>query len=362
MPASRIHDVAGLEVVDLELGEVDGPGFRSARLLPGRGLMLLQARARLADGREVDVLAAPDAAGAARAMDGGPADIGGNASFAFGAAVLAPYANRIRGAMSPDGRRIAARIAGREVLLPANGGGKAPGAERYAIHGLILAASVAPIEIEHHAGVVSATGQIHAGDFGVGWPSSTLLELRWELRAAALSLRVTARNEGGEALPIGLGWHPYFALPSGRREQARLRVPAQARLPVNDYDAVLPTGAVEPVAGSRFDFREVGGKALGADYLDDCFVELERDAGGELACEVIDPAGRYGVRVVTASPRVTAVQTYAPPGEAFVVVEPQFNWANPYGAEWGAGRETGMVLLAPGETVDYSVRVELFTP
>ena len=44
-----------------------------------------------------------------------------------------------------------------------------------------------------------------------------------------------------------------------------------------------------------------------------------------------------------------------------MVVEPQLNWADPYGAIWG-GRDTGMVELAPGEAVDYAVRLELLTP
>jgi len=52
------------------------------------------------------------------------------------------------------------------------------------------------------------------------------------------------------------------------------------------------------------------------------------------------------------------VQTYAPLDQAFVVVEPQFNLANPYGAEW-QGRDTGMVVLRPGETTTYDARIEL---
>ena len=62
------------------------------------------------------------------------------------------------------------------------------------------------------------------------------------------------------------------------------------------------------------------------------------------------------------SPQISAIQTYAPPDRAFVVIEPQFNWANPYGGEWGSGRDTGMALLQPGEAVEYCVRLKLFTP
>ena len=289
--------IAGTIFLDLALDPParPGPAFLGARLVPARGLMLLQARVRLADGREAELLAAPQAEEAAVAFGGGPDDVAGSASFRFGAAILAPFANRIRGTHRTGPERIEAMIAGHPVHLPANGGGKAPGAERYAIHGLILATAVTDLDPAcdaHHARV---TGRIPAGDFGAGWPSATALEITWELRPDALTLRVTARNEGREALPIGLGWHPYFALPSGDRAQARLRLPARARLPVHDYDSVLPTGEVRPVEGSEYDFRAPGGVALGMRFLDDCFVELDRTPAGEVACEVLDPAGGHGV-------------------------------------------------------------------
>jgi galactose mutarotase-like enzyme len=181
------------------------------------------------------------------------------------------------------------------------------------------------------------------------------------LRADSFTLRVTARNVGGEVLPMGIGWHPYFNVPSGRRQQARLHLPARSRTLVNDYDEVLPTGEVVPVAGTPYDFSAPGGRAAGDLYLDDCFVDLETSAG-EVAAEVTDPAASYGLRVVAASPPVRAIQVYAPPDKAFIVVEPQFNRADPFGPEWGEGAETGMALLEPGESVVYSARLELFTP
>ncbi len=347
--------MTGPDIIDLTAPPGPGAGFLGASLIPARGLMLLQARARLADGREVAVIHAPARSALPGLLDGGAADFQGNASFSFGGAVLAPFANRIRGRFDPATRSIEAMVAGRALRLPANGGGKAPGAEQYAIHGRILATPVSAMQVQP----ASASGVIEAGDFGVGWPSSTRLTIVWTLSTAALGLRVEARNVGTQPTPIGLGWHPYFALPSGLRDQARLRLPAGARLPVNDYDEVLPTGQVLPVAGTDFDFR--AGVALGDRYLDDCFTELARDAAGQVVCEVTDPAASYGLRITSASPHIQAIQTFTAPGRAFVVVEPQFNLANPYGAEWG-GRETGMVLLPPGGAASYDATLTLFTP
>lgn len=358
----RNQAAADLAWVNLELDHGSESGFVDAQLLPGRGLMLAQARARLAGGRLVQVLFAPGPDEVARALNGGPQDFMGNASYAFGAAVLAPFANRIRGIHSAADRTIETCIHGHRLRLPANGGGKASGAEQYAIHGLILAEPVIDLRTERGRGYARAWGVIRAGDFGVGWPSSTELEIEWSLRAEALSLRVLARNAGAVQTPIGLGWHPYFAIPSGRRDQARMRVPGRSRLAVNNYDEVLPTGAITPVVGTAYDFRAAGGRSLGNQYLDDCFVELDRTPAGETVCEVIDPAAQYGLRIISSSPQVSAVQTFTAPGKPFVVIEPQFNWANPYGAEWPPGQATGMVLLEPGQAVSYDVTLELFVP
>ena len=157
---------------------------------------------------------------------------------------------------------------------------------------------------------------------------------------------------------MGIGWHPYFALRSGDRRQARLRVPARSRVLVNDYDEVLPTGAVEAVKGGPYDFSARDGRALGEAYLDDCFTDLDREGGLALA-EILDPAANLGLRIASPSPEVRAFQIYAPPDKPFVVVEPQFNLADPYGAEC-RGRDTGMAAIPPGGSVTYEARVTAF--
>ena len=44
--------------------------------------------------------------------------------------------------------------------------------------------------------------------------------------------------------PMGIGWHPYFALPSGRRDQARLHLPhdeltRQCEQAIRNYDPCI---------------------------------------------------------------------------------------------------------------------------
>ncbi|CAN7378365.1 aldose 1-epimerase [Phenylobacterium sp. LjRoot219] len=349
--------IGGAPVVALQGRDLPaaGPAFTAAEVAPGRGFLLLRAALRLSSGQTVDGVVGPPPAQAAQMLDGGPEDFAGNRAFSFGGAILAPYANRIRGREVAGARQIEVEIDNRVVRLPSNWGGKAPGAAQYAMHGLILDAPTA----WEQPSPDRALGRLDAGDFGGRWLSQAEMDFEWRLQGGALILTVSARNIGAEPLPLGLGWHPYFALPSGQRAQARLRLPAASRVEVDDYDQVLPTGRLLSTAGSAYDFTAQQGRPLGALYLDDCFTNLAHE-DGRVVVELIDPAAGLGLRVTSPTPQVKAVQVYAPLDQTFVAIEPQFNLADPFGAVWPAGTDTGMARLPPGARLAYEVRVEPF--
>ena len=197
---------------------------------------------------------------------------------------------------------------------------------------------------------------------GGHWPSATTLTVETALTADVFTLTVTAQNVGTVPEPMSIGWHPYFMFPSGDRRQARVRIPARARALVNNYDDMAATGEAVPVRGTAYDLSAPGGVPLGTTYLDECFLDLERDARGEVVAEIIDPAARYGMRVVALSPEIRALQVYAPVESNFVAIEPQFNLLDPFSDHWPREVNTGMVTLGPGEAVAYRVRLELFVP
>lgn len=348
MAQNDLPDIGGAPVVRLTAsGDGDGPRFISATVAPGRGMLLLQARVWLPGRGEVDLLASPPLDQVAASM-GGPDDFAGNVSFSFGGAILLPYANRIRG-RAVENRQIETQVLGKTVRLPMNWGGKARGAEPYAMHGLMLEM---PFEITDSASD-RIVGSLHAGHFDGRWLSSSDITVDYRLSATSLDLVVEVTNAGREPLPVGIGWHPWFNLPSGDRAQALLSVPAKSRTAVNNYDEVLPTGQFLMLAGTPYDFSKA--RPLKDLYLDDCFTDLE-----DRVAEVIDPAVGLGLRISGAAP-VRAFQVYAPPDRPVVVVEPQFNLADPFGPEW-QGADTGMVILQPGERTRYEARVELFAP
>jgi galactose mutarotase-like enzyme len=358
-----VAQIGGEDVVTLKrTASSNGakPEFLSATILPGRGMNLFQITANIPGKGEINVLASPSLEEAAQKLNGGLLDFNGNASFSFGGAFLVPYPNRIRGKLSADGKTITTEWKGKQITLPANWAGKKPGAEKHAMHGLILATKAEDVHVENTSDGQTITGVIHAGNFGGYWPSQTDLNFTISLAGDAVEATISAKNVGNEEEPISIGWHPYFAVPSGDRKQARLHVPGEVVAQVNNYDDVFPTGKLLPVKGTKYDFTAEDGKPLDDIFLDDNFAHLKR-TDGNVVVGLTDPAAQYGIHIIGESPEIKTVQVYAPPDKQFVAIEEQFNFGDPWGKEWH-GMDTGMVTLKPGQSVTWKCKLALFTP
>jgi aldose 1-epimerase len=356
--------INGQDVVTLQRKATQNgaaPEFLSATVIPGRGMDLLQITANLPGKGTTNVLFAPPLSEVQTKLSGSdPADKNGNGSFAYGGAFLVPYPNRIRGKLSDDKQSIITSWHGKPLTLPANFSGKKPGAELHSIHGLILTSKTDDVKVADSADGQTVTGTIHAGDFGGHWLSKTDLDFTIELAGKDVTATITAKNVGDQEEPMSIGWHPYFAIPSGDRTQARLQIPAAMMALVNNYDDVFPTGKLLPVKGTKYDFNE--GKPLDNMFLDDNFSKLTR-TDGAVDVQLTDPAANYGMHVLGESPEIKTVQVYAPtdPGKNFVAIEEQFNFGDPFGKQWH-GTDTGMITLKPGSSVTWKVKLELFTP
>ena len=299
------------------------------------------------------------ACGCTQILSGTGKDQSGNASFGLGGAFLIPYPNRILGTLSPDGKSVITQWRGHTLALPANFPSKHPGGPVVAIHGLITQAKVEDLQTQTTADGQTVTGVIHAGDFGGHWLSDTDLNFTIALTGDGVETTITAKNVGKEPEPMSIGWHPYFVIPSGHRAQARVHIPATMMAIVNNYGDAFPTGQLKPVKGTEYDYTAPDGVALDDHFLDDNFSHLQR-TNGAADVKLIDPESNYGLTVSALSPEIRTVQVYSPK-TAFVAVEPQFNYVDPFGKVW-KGMDTGMVTLRPGQSVTWKVRLELFTP
>jgi aldose 1-epimerase len=135
--------------------------------------------------------------------------------------------------------------------------------------------------------------------------------------------------------PVSLTWHPYFNLSGDPRlpvDDHTLRIAAGHYLPVNG--ALIPTGGIEPVAGTPFDFRV--GRALRAPPpashpqvqlvggFDHCWV-LEK--GTRVAAELHSPVSGVRMQVSTDLPGLQFYGGYhlpeAHPGLHGICLEPE---------------------------------------
>lgn len=362
--AQSTPQVGGQDVVELSRKATSNgtkPEFLSATILPGRGMNLFQIKAFLPGKGNIDIFASPSLEEAAGKLNGGPDDYDGNQSFKFGGAFLVPYPNRIRGKLSEDKKTITTEWHGKALTLPANWkDANNPNGEWHAMHGLIMNRQTEDIKTQTDADGQTVTGIIHAGNFGGHWLSNTDLNFTISLKGDAIESTITAKNVGNEPEPMAIGWHPYFAFPSGDRKQAKLHIPGDKRAEVNNYGDVFPTGKILPVKGTPYDFTAPDGKALDDIFLDDNFVDLKRD-DGKVTVNVVDPEANYGMHIIGLSPEIKSIQVYAPKDKAFAAVEEQFNYGDPFGKEW-KGTDTGMVTLQPGQSVTWKVRLEMYTP
>jgi Galactose mutarotase and related enzymes len=359
VPKTVSHEAAviqpgGQDAVVLQRSQMaaaDGPEFISATLLPGRGMNLFQIQAYLPQKGTVNLLASPSLEDAAKQMTGEDKDTNGLVSLSLGGAIEAPWADRIWGVPLHDDTITTWQ--GHSLHLPAEGG--------VSNGGLLLdrRADTVKTNVMPDGGQVQAT--YDAGDFNGHWISHTTITTSVQLNSRALEMSITARNTGDETEPIGLGWNPRFAILSGDRSQATLRLPNAVRVEVSDHRDGMPTGKLLPVAGTPYDFTKPGGTRLGTLNLHDSFVNLKSNLldNGPVV-ELRDPKSHYGLRITILSPTINAIHVNAPADGSFVSIDPQFNYDDPFGREWSKGEDTGMVVLQPGQTAQWKIRLEIF--
>lgn len=353
--------IGGAAPVTLKRAETSNgakPEFLSLTFLPGLGMNLFQITANIPGRGEIPILASPSVEELASQLSGKSGGMGAG----FGTAFLIPYPNRIFGELSADGTTLTTEWHGHTLALPANPHFRNPPASSKGVvmHGLILKDQGQDLRTETTAGGQTATAVIHAGSFGGHWLSQTDLYFTFTLTGDAVDEKITATNVGHEDEPMAIGAHPYFAIPSQDRTQARLHIPAEKIAGITSYEEEMPTGELKPVSGTLYDYRAADGVPLDDHALDDNFSHLQWTHGA-VEVKLTDPEAHYGIDVEGVSPAIKTVQVYSPQGKNFVAVEDQFNFVDPFGKEWKE-MNTGMVTLHPGQSTTWEIRLRLLNP
>ncbi len=143
------------------------------------------------------------------------------------------------------------------------------------IHGLLTSAMpwrVTAIGADKRSAYVTSKFEFWKyPDLMVQWPFAHEYEMTYRLADGNLEIKTTVSNMSNEAMPLAIGFHPYFRIPDVPRDQWSIRIPArkaviadERRIPSGEFKAMdLPNPL--PLKGRT---------------LDDGFTDLERDAEG----------------------------------------------------------------------------------
>jgi len=236
---------------------------------------------------------------------------------------LVPYVNRIRGGCF--------LFRGKEVLLDPN----MPG-DPSPLHGQGWLNSWQVEEACTLSAVLSFRHE--PGE----WPWNYEARQHFEIDERGFSVRLSCRNLSGDAMPCGLGQHPYF--PCG----PATRLDTQVRVAWTIDEHVLPVEEVG--AEGRYDLKNrlICGRALDNGF---------GGWGGE--ARMSDPDWPYEVRL--SSPEAKFFQVYSPVEGGIFVAEPVTHANAALNAPEDQWHKLGMRVLAPGEAMDLDLRIDVIS-
>jgi len=267
--------------------------------------------------------------------------------------VLLPWAQRLSGTSTSTQGTLSTNWNGKRLSFPAENAGSS-----MSVEGLLLSRAADSVKSDVLPDGQSVTAVFHAGDFSGNWLSTIDVTVEAQLTAHDLDLTVTAQNTGQQPAPFGMGWHPFFAIPSGDRANALLSVPSQTIMEVNKQSG-KPTGRMVSVTGKDGDFSKSGGTKLGLSPLGETYTSLLSGVASGPVAELSDPSYNYRLSVIPLTPDITSLRVIAPGDKAWVSIGPNTNLDDPFGPEWDSPENAGMITLAPGATLRWKVRIEI---
>ncbi len=235
---------------------------------------------------------------------------------------LVPYANRIA-----HGRFV---WEGREVLIAPNMKGDASPMHGDGWLSAWSAAQIAEdrivLELRHAAGA---------------WPWSYLARQTIHADPRGVSFELELTNLSAEAMPAGLGYHPYFP----GRADARLRADVQA-VWLTDNE-LLPTRLAP---ADTFGDWAAGAPLASPTLIDNCHTGWAGPAEITLADR--------GLTVrMSATGSLHWLHVFSPPGESFFAVEPVSHRPDALNTE--SPTAEGVIVLPPGASHAAGMRIEV---
>ena len=310
--SARSVPVEGIDVVELR----DDAHRMEVRIAPAVGNMAYEI---LAGGR--NILWFPD---------GSPAKLRAQRTFSA-IPFLAPWANRI------DGESY--WVNGRQFRLDAGLGNLRLDKAGLPIHGLLNFSGAWKLAAtEADQGSAWATSKLEFWrhpELMAQFPFAHTITMTHRLADGEVAVETAIENLSADAMPVAVGYHPYFQLHDAPRDQWRVHLAARQRLALNERS--IPTGERQP---ARYDDPQ----PLAGMQFDDVFTDLVRDADSRARFWF---EGRRERVTVTYGPKYKVAVVFAPPGRDFLCFEPMAAATNAFNLAH-AGLDGELESIPPG--------------
>jgi len=173
------------------------------------------------------------------------------------------------------------------------------------------------------------------------WPFAHTIEMTYRLQSGVLEVQTAITNQSAEAMPVSIGFHPYYQLSDSPRDEWTLGVGARTHWLLAQNK--VPTGETEPIEKI---FPSPQAASLRAADLDDVFGDLVRDGQGRATMSIVGRSQRLDL-VLGANYR--SVVIWAPKDRDFICVEPMAGITDAINlAQKGVYKE--LQTIAPGGT------------
>jgi aldose 1-epimerase len=230
---------------------------------------------------------------------------------------MAPWANRLDGTgFWANGKRYNFNSDLGNFWKDANG---------MPIHGLIMNSTLWKLvdmgADQNSAYVTSRLEFWKYADLLAQWPFAHEYEMTYRLANGNLEVRTTVSNLSADAMPLVIGFHPYFSIPDIPRDDWILHLPVRKKVVMDDR--LLPTGEF-------MDLDLPNSLPLKDRALDHGFVGMVHDADGRATFSITADQKRIDVIF---GPKFPAAQVWLPvppEGQArdFICIEPMTGITN----------------------------------
>lgn len=181
-------------------------------------------------------------------------------------------------------------------------------------------------------------------DYMAQFPFAHTIYMTYRLEGGMLEVETIIENLAAEAMPVSVGFHPYFQLHDAPRDKWTVRLPAREQVVLSPQ--LIPTGETKPMPYSD-------NLALAGVALDDVFSGLIRGESGRAEFSVSGASQKISVLY---GPKYPVAVVYAPPGRDFICFEPMSGPTNAMSLHH-AGKYPELQTIAPGGKWQESFRI-----